>query len=111
MEEITPIFIVGIIFGFTYGVIYLIVRRKERMAMMEKGADASIFVSPAKITYSALKFGLLFIGMAIGLLLGAILDELTTLNTEASYFSSVFLFGGIGLVLSHYLEKKEIKQN
>ena len=88
--ELEPIFIMSIVFGFTYAVIHLLIRRKERMALIEKGKDAP-----------------LFIGVAIGLLLGSLLVELTTLNDEAAYFSMVFLFGGIGLVVSHFLEKKE----
>lgn len=110
MEEIVPIFIVAIIFSFTYGVIRLVIRRKERMALIEKGENAPLFESGPKINVYALKFGLLFIGVAVGLLLGSTLVELTTLNDEAAYFSMVFLFGGIGLVVSHFLEKKEIRE-
>lgn len=110
MEEIVPIFIVAIVFGFTYAIIQLFIRRKERMALIEKGVNAPVFDSgPGRNVY-ALKFGLLFIGVAIGLLLGSTLVELTTLNDESAYFSMVFLFGGIGLVVSHFLEKKEIKE-
>ena len=110
MEEITPIFITAIVFGFVYGIVHLYVRRKERMAIIEKGINAPVFNSDPKRSFYALKFGLLFIGVAVGLLLGSTLVELTTLNDEAAYFSMVFLFGGIGLLLSHYLEKKELKE-
>ena len=110
MFEITPIFIVAIVFGFTYGIIQLLVRRKERMALIEKGADASLLVNKQNFNFYALKLGLLFIGVAVGLILGATLVEMTTLNDEAAYFSMIFLFGGIGLVLSHFLEKKERRE-
>ncbi len=110
MEEVMAILIVAIIFGFTYATIQLLVRRKERMAIIEKGIDVPVFNAKPIYNVYALKIGLLFIGVAIGVLLGSVLDAMTTLNTEAAYFSMVFLFGGIGLVLSHYLEKKEIKQ-
>jgi hypothetical protein len=110
MEQIVPVFIVAIIFGFTYGVIQLLVRRKERMALIEKGADASLLVSKPSFNYYALKIGLLCIGVAIGLIIGATLVETTTLHEEAAYFSMVFLFGGIGLVVSHFMEKKERKE-
>jgi hypothetical protein len=111
MEEVMAIVIVSIIFGFTYATIQLLVRRKERMALIEKGVDAPIF-NNSKPNYNvyALKVGLLFIGVAIGVLLGSTLVELTTLNDESAYLSMVFLFGGIGLVLSHYLAKKEMKE-
>lgn len=107
--ELEPIFITAIIFGFAYATIKLFIRRKERMALIEKGTDAPLFDPRPSTNILALKFGLLFIGVAIGLLLGSLLVELTTLNDEAAYLSMVFLFGGIGLVVSHFLEKKELK--
>ena len=110
MEEIVAVFIVAIIFGFTYGVIHLLVRKKERMALIEKGVDASLLVSKKDFNFYALKLGLLFIGVAIGLIIGAVLVETTTLNNEAAYFSMIFLFSGLGLVVSHFMEKKERKE-
>lgn len=108
--ELEPIFIVSIIFGFAYATIDLFVRRKERMALIEKGIDAPSFNSKSNRSVFALKLGLLFIGVAVGLLLGSVLAELTTLNDESAYFSMIFLFGGIGLVISHFVEKKELKE-
>ncbi len=108
--ELEPILIMSIIFGFTYAVIHLLVKRKERMAMIEKGADFSTLRNGNKPGILALKLGLLFIGVAVGLLLGSVIAEMTTLNSESAYFSMIFLFGGIGLVLSHYIEKKETKE-
>ncbi len=106
--EFTPVFVLAIIFGFTYAVIYLLVRKRERMALLEKGVDASYFLNPAKNqSFTALKFGLLFIGLAIGIFAGGLLNHLTPMNQEESYFSMIFLFGGIGLVVNHYMEKAE----
>ncbi len=110
MEEISAVLIVLIIFGFVYATIVLLVRRKERMALIDKGIDAPSFETKPYFNVYALKVGLLFIGVAIGVLLGSTLVELTTLNEESAYFSMVFLFGGLGLVISHYLEKKERKE-
>jgi ABC-type Fe3+-siderophore transport system permease subunit len=110
MLELTPIFVTAIVFGFIYGIVYVLVRKKERMALIEKGTDASLFFGRQGLNFYALKFGLLLIGVAVGLILGAILTATTSLNNEAAYFSMIFLFGGIGLVISHYLEKKERKE-
>ena len=110
MLELTPVLITAIVFGFIYGIVFLFVRKKERMALIEKGTDASLFFGNQGLSFYALKFGLLLIGVAIGLILGAILTATTTLNNEAVYFSMIFLFGGIGLVISHYLEKKARKE-
>lgn len=107
MLELTPIFVLAIIFGFVYAVIYLNVRRKERMALLDKGADPSIFQEPVKKEKaSLLKYGLFLIGVAIGILLGNVLTEMTTLEEEVAYFSMVFLFGGIALVISYFAGKK-----
>lgn len=108
--ELEPIFISAIVFGFAYATIDLFVRRKERMLLIEKGEDAPSFNSQPKKSIFALKLGLLFIGVAVGLLLGSVLVELTSLNNESAYFSMIFLFGGIGLVISHFIEKKELKE-
>jgi len=108
--QLEPIIIVAIVFGFTYAVIHLLIRRKERMTLIEKGADAPLFEVKNRPNVMALKLGLLFIGVAIGLLLGSLLVETTTLDDDAAYFSMVFLFGGIGLVVSHFMEKKEIRE-
>lgn len=106
--EITPVLVLAIIFGFSYAVIYLIIRKKERMALLEKGVDASYFINPDKQqSFTALKFGLLFIGLAIGIFAGGLINHLTPMDQEESYFSMIFLFGGLGLVINHYMEKAE----
>lgn len=110
--ELEPIFISGIIFGFTYSVIFLFIRRSERFKLLEKGVDASYFLSPNKPQgFSALKVGLLFIGAALGLLLGGILNRMELLPENPAYFSMIFLFGGLALVIGHFLEKKEREKN
>lgn len=108
MVEITPIIVTAIIFGFTYNVIALFVRNKERMAMLEKGIDASFFITKQQPSQQALKYGMLFIGVALGILFGSILSETTSLSNEASYFSMIFLFGGLALVIHHFTERKEL---
>ncbi len=109
MFQLTPVLIVLIIFGFIFGIVYISVRRKERQALLEKGADPSIFSIPKN--YSAtLRFGLLFVGVAIGILLGNILAVTTNLQEEAAYFSMIFLFGGLGLVINYFIEKQSMKK-
>jgi hypothetical protein len=109
MLELTPILVLAIIFGFIYGVVYLAVRRKERMALLDKGADPKIFhVQPLRTV--TLKWGLLLIGVAIGIFLGNVLEYTGIFVEEVAYFSMIFLFGGIALVVSHFWEKKILDQ-
>ena len=105
--ELTGIFITAIVFGFIFGVFYIFVRKKERLTLIEKGADASVFVSKKHNQSLTLKFGMLFIGVAIGILLGNILEVTTALQEEVAYFSMIFFFGGIALIINHFIEKKQ----
>jgi len=108
MLELTPVLILAIIFGSIVAMVYLGIRRKERMAMMEKGIDASMFTSPQRRGAQSLKYGILLIGIALGILLGKLLasTEAFRFEEEAAYFSMIFLFGGLGLVIYHFLVKK-----
>ena len=77
------------------------------MALLEKGADPKTFYSePMRIT--TLKWGLFLIGIAVGIFLGNILSATTVLDEEVAYFSMIFFFGGIALVISHFMEKKQL---
>jgi tetrahydromethanopterin S-methyltransferase subunit G len=87
----------------SFGVVYLFLttRNRERMAMIEKGADPSMFVN----RNIGFKIGMLLVGAAIGLIIGLILIELTTLN-EAIVLALILLFGGLGLVAENVISRK-----
>jgi hypothetical protein len=106
MLDLTPVLILGVIFGFIFAVVYIQVRKKERLAMLEKGADPSMFhVEPRPGSY--LKYGIFLVGIAVGILLGNVLEVFTALNPVVSYFSMIFMFGGLGLIISHVIERKK----
>lgn len=108
MLDLTPVLVLAIIFGTILAMVYLGVRRKERMAMMEKGVDASMFVTPHNKSAYSLKYGIMLIGVALGILIGKLLaaTEAFVHEEEAAYFSMIFLFGGLGLVIYYFLSKK-----
>lgn len=108
MLDLTPVLVLAIIFGSILAIVYLGIRRKERMAMMEKGVDATMFVTPQRKSAYSLKYGIMLIGVALGILIGKILatTEAFMYEEEAAYFSMIFLFGGLGLVIYHFLAKK-----
>lgn len=86
---------------------YFRARNRERMAIIEKGTDLDLskmkFENGNK--YFAPKAGLFFIGIALGTLVGNILENLLPGIEEAvAYLSSIFLFGGIALVLGNVLK-------
>jgi ABC-type Mn2+/Zn2+ transport system permease subunit len=51
-----------------------------------------------------------FIFGIVGILLGNILAVTTNLQEEAAYFSMIFLFGGLGLVINYFIEKQSMKK-
>jgi len=109
MIELTPVLVLLVIFGFIYGIVYLGVRKRERMTMLEKGVDPAVF-NDFKPGMAGIRYGLLLIGVAVGILIGNILDATTVLEEEVSYFSMIFLFGGLALVISYFLEKYHSKK-
>ena len=93
-------------------VLYLFIttRNKERMALIEKGADANLFKSKSK-PFPALKIGMFIVGIGLGILFGNIIAANTTLQEETAYFSMIFLFAGSSLIISHLIEKKTINND
>ncbi|MBN1338979.1 MAG: hypothetical protein JXA03_06635 [Bacteroidales bacterium] len=94
-------------FALIYGIIHLLVRRKERMALIDKGLDASIFYNKKGIDTS-LKYGLLLVGSSLGLIIGNVLSRTASFTDvkEVAYFAMVFLFGGLSLVIYYFLLKR-----
>ncbi len=77
----------------------------EKMAMIAKGMmppSKSININPA----NSLRWGLVAIGVGLGLLIGHFLETNLGFDDEVAYFSMIFVFGGIGLLLSYFLQMK-----
>ena len=106
MEHISELLMATVVFTAIYGVIQLFVRRKERIMLIEKGTNPPEMKSDL-LFLSSLKFGLFFIGIGIGVLIGNILKVTTALDSEVAYFSMIFLFGGLALVIHHVIDKKK----
>jgi hypothetical protein len=93
------------LFAMIFGIVYLIysTRNRERLALIEKGVDASIFLKgegkgvPAwKIFVVNLAF--LLIGSGVGIFVALLITTYTTLNDGAVYPSIIFIMAGIGLL-------------
>lgn len=104
-EILIPLALFGSIFGILY--VYLTARNRERLSMIEKGVDPSIFTSKRNYANMTLKFGMLLVGVSLGILVGSLIDELTTLPEEVGYFSMIFLFGGLALIVNSIMEDKK----
>jgi len=80
------------------------------MALIVKGADASIFFSkkhPARSRRNTVPaLGIFMPGIALGILTGALLAGYTTLPEGVAYSSMIIFFGGLSLVIFNIVDKK-----
>ena len=102
------------IFGIAY--VFLTTRNRERLALIEKGVDASLFATKG-VKFSIAKFvlniALLFIGIGVGIFLGDFLGRNINVKEEIAIPSMLFIFGGLGLVAGFFvtrsIEAKEVE--
>ena len=113
--------ICAVIFGMRY------MRNKENMAMIEKGLDPSIKPErPRPAPFRNLKWGLLLVGAGLGLFVAYLLDNTVLYKVGhdvghwgrgdfeanganvALYFACIAVGGGLGLITSYRIEKKEL---
>jgi hypothetical protein len=99
------------IFGGIFGLIYYSMKKKERRMFIERGLDLSLLESKRTASPSSLKWGMVLIGVGLGIIIGKILVAYTTFNEESAYFSMICLFGGLALVIFHFSEKDREKKN
>ncbi len=95
-------------FAMVVAIVYILARRKERLSLIQHGADASI-LKMDKASNSSLKFGLLMVGVALGILLGNVISETTSIQEEVAYFSMTLICGGISLLVYYGMMKKQSK--
>jgi uncharacterized membrane protein HdeD (DUF308 family) len=93
-----------------YGVIFLNIRKKERLMLIQAGLDPAAFEKNAKPSLTTVKLGMLLVAIGLGVLLANIIVNLTVMDRDGVYFSIVFLFGGISLLASYFLERKQAKE-
>lgn len=112
--------VIGIITLGIYKLFELFACRKERLLMIEKMGDnfspemlkeKISFSSVGNLSFSALKFGCLFMGIGLGILVAFFInynmaDFLDSMRRSDSflYGSCVLLFGGMGLLVAFLVE-------
>jgi tetrahydromethanopterin S-methyltransferase subunit E len=104
-------------FAMVFGIRYL--SNKEKMAMIERGIDPGVHKATPK-PFLSLKFGLLLVGLGIGLLValftvrgvfGSDMTHSEEGQSVAIYFGCIGIFGGLGLIVSYLVEKKWLDNN
>lgn len=107
-EMLIPIVFFLSIAGVVY--VFLTTRHAERMAMIEKGADPSLFQSKPQAKSFFLKIGMLMVGVSIGTVLGYVFSS-NEENMEVIMPATIFLCGGLALVGTYFLERYINKQD
>jgi len=112
-EVIIPIVFFGVVFGIFY--LFISARNKERLALIEKGADASIFYNRnGKVTpmWKVIIINLAFLLMGIGL--GTLIAEGFTqgfgMDEDVAFPGVIFFMAGLGLFAGFYVTKKLANQ-
>ncbi len=103
-------FLFTVIFGIFY--LFYSTRNKERLALIEKGVDAKIFMQGEKKKSSLtgriiiLNLSLLLMGIGLGVFVALLLTTYSALEEEAIFPAMIFFMGGLGLFLGFNLTKK-----
>jgi len=118
---ILSVSICATIFGIRY------MRSRELLAMVEKGLDPHFKPEkPRPAPFRSLKWGLLLVGAGLGLFIAYLLDNTVLYNVGhyiskygdgspdvnganvSVYFALIAIGGGLGLITSYRIEKKEL---
>lgn len=111
-ESIVFIALFAAVFAIYY--LHITTRNKERMALIDKGADASLFNTGKEGNKSSfswskftLKIGMLSMGIAFGIIAALIITKsFAIVDHGAIYTSMIFFFGGLSLVLFYLIDRK-----
>lgn len=127
---------VAVVFMFLFAVIlgifflFFSTRNKERLALIEKGVDATIFMKGQQQNRKAAPFwkvlilnlGLLAVGVGVGILLGTLLSyhfgynggwenrPTNYISSEIFYTASIFLCAGASLLVGFKITKNLDKE-
>ena len=104
-------------FAMVFGIVYL--KTRQNLAMIEKGMNPKLFAN-RPMPYRNLKWGLLLVGSGLGFFLAYLLDNFVLYkvshedhwgNNGANvpiYFALIAIGGGLGLIGSYRIEKREL---
>lgn len=85
-------------------------KEKERLMLIEKGKDPSELPEMKVFNFSFpwLKLGIVIVSIAVGILAGLLVEYLIDIgrgNKGLLVAIFMFLFGGIGMITAHYVDK------
>ncbi len=95
-------------FTMIASIVYIQARKKVHITLIQHKVDASTLKTDKDANLS-LKFGMLMVGVALGILAGNYLS--TTMHPESAYFSMVLIFGGVSLLAYYFIIRKTANEN
>jgi len=101
------------LFAMIFGIVYLGVtsRNRERMALIERGADPTLFETKKKATTGGvMKVGLFLFGIGFGIVVAYFLTS-GGMEEGAAYPAMIFIFGGLALIASYLWQRKLEKED
>jgi ABC-type Mn2+/Zn2+ transport system permease subunit len=110
-DLISMILILGVLPITILLIVYLIQKTKikERMQLLEKGVDIISLQKKDSPFNNTLMWGLLSIGVGLGLLIGYLLIENGIFKDDAIMGILAILLGGIGLAVYYFINKRDGK--
>ncbi|MFM2394011.1 MAG: hypothetical protein RLZZ546_1993 [Bacteroidota bacterium] len=109
-DVLIPVSFFLAVFGVFY--LYLSTRNRERLALIEKGVDASIFMgnrtkgSTPIFKIILLNLALLFMGIGVGAFTALLLVTYTSLNEGGVFPALIFFSAGAALFIGFTMTKK-----
>lgn len=99
-------------FLMVFGIAYLVysTRNRERLALIEKGVDASIFLEGRNNKVPAwkvfvLNFAFLLIGVGLGFFIALFISTYTQMNSDVIYPATIITMSGVGLLAGFHRAK------
>ena len=99
-------------FAMVFGIFYLSItsRNRERMALIERGADPTLFENKKRgYSSSSMRVGLFLFCIGVGIVMGYLISSGGGMDEGAAYPAMIFVFGGLALIFSHLWQRKQDK--
>lgn len=108
LEAVTMMVAMVFTFSTVFGIVYLLIsaRSRERMALIEKGEDASLF-ERKRSGRGILKWGLIALGLGVGVFMGNFIGMIGIMDEEASIPAMLLICGGLSLLAYYRISRQE----
>jgi uncharacterized membrane protein len=100
-------------FAMIFGIFYVAIssRNRERMSLIEKGADPALFESIKRSSeVRTMKLGLFLLGIGIGIVVANVFVTSNLMEEDAAYPAMILVFGGLALITAHFLTRNQEKR-